>query len=95
MLPLLQAEVVPPGWVTNEEFVAGLLNQDSTRALRALTIFVRAPILWAQIEAVSDKSRPFRKGGWKRRSAAIVIVADLIASNVTLSQGWTTGGEPQ
>src|SRR6266545_4037163 len=23
VLPLLQAEVVPPGWVTNEEFVAG------------------------------------------------------------------------
>jgi len=23
MLPLLQAEVIPPGWVTNEEFIAG------------------------------------------------------------------------
>jgi chromate transporter len=23
VLPLLQAEIVPPGWVTNEEFVAG------------------------------------------------------------------------
>src|SRR3989475_6536213 len=23
VLPLLQSEVVPPGWVTNEEFVAG------------------------------------------------------------------------
>jgi chromate transporter len=23
VLPLLQAEVVPPGWVTNEEFIAG------------------------------------------------------------------------
>jgi chromate transporter len=114
VLPLLQAEIVPPGWVTNEEFVAGygaaqavpgplftfaaylggnasaaewliaagwalfavslpsFLNAAMVGlllaalydpvwkpgqypALRALTIFVMAPILLAQIETASGR----------------------------------------
>ena len=37
----------------------------------------------------------FGKEGGSADQQAIVIVTDLIASNVPLSQGWTTGGEPQ
>ncbi len=38
VLPPLQAEVVPPGWVTKEEFVAG-----PTRARNFLAAPIRLP----------------------------------------------------
>ena len=51
-----------------------------------LTRFVTAPILWARIKTRPERRKP------APNSKSMVIVSDLIASNV---EGWIIGGEPQ
>lgn len=43
VLPLLQAEVVPPGWVTNEEFIAGYGAAQAVR-VRPADVLATVPV---------------------------------------------------
>jgi chromate transporter len=66
VLPLLQAEVVPPGWVTNEQFVAGY---GAAQAVPG-PLFTFAAYLGAVMEG--------RPTGWA--GAALALVAIFLPS---------------
>lgn len=71
VLPLLQAEVVPPGWVTNEQFVAGY---GAAQAVPG-PLFTFAAYLGAVMSAGA--------GGWA--GAAVALVAIFLPSFLLLA----------